>query len=240
MVTRMNSELEWLRGEYLEDLGKTVNYGGSIRPRVRHIEKWRNIETKLAEGVEEQLDLATYTRQQIWVWSDLHFGHKNIIEFSERPYSNVDEMNEHLVANYNDYVQPDDIGIWVGDVSFMKDETTNELLDRCNGYKILIIGNHDFNRKKLRNLNFDEQHLILNVDIDEVSLVFTHYPMQNLIEPWFNIHGHLHGGPHAGKAAKRQMDLQHINVNCEFHEYKPINFSKIVDMCKQRRPSMKI
>ena len=235
----MNKELKWLRSLYIEDLGKTVNYGGGPRPRVYKIEKYDRIEPMLALGVKDYMDIAT-TDKNVWVWSDLHFGHKNIISFSERPYANVDEMTEHLIANFNDYVKPDDVSIWVGDVAFLPDREANNILRRCNGYKILVIGNHDFNKKKLKELNFDETHLIMHTIIDEIDLVFTHYPMQNLFEPYFNIHGHLHGGPLAKPAADRQADNQHINVNCEFHGYKPINLTELIEMCKLRKPKMEM
>ena len=83
--TLKNSELEWHRKMYLEDLGKIVNYGGDKRPRVRHIQKWETgTDSILAEGVVEAIDIASVDPEKVWVWSDLHFGHKNIIEFSER------------------------------------------------------------------------------------------------------------------------------------------------------------
>ena len=33
--------------------------------------------------------------------SDLHIGHKNIIDFDHRPFSSLDEMTEKIIANRN-------------------------------------------------------------------------------------------------------------------------------------------
>ena len=230
----MNKEIKWLRDLYLEDLGKIVCYDGyNKRPRVRHLKLWEDIQSTLKEGLD--MPVAFPCEQNVWLWSDLHFGHNNIIRFSDRPFMNLDEMHEHLLANFNEYVKPNDISIWVGDVTFMGNDATNEILDQCNGYKILVVGNHDFNKKKLRNLNFDEVHLLQHIEVEGVDLVLTHYPMENLPLPYINVHGHLH----AGAGAKHSMKtLQHINVNCEFHNYRPINLNEIIRMAKTRRDSM--
>lgn len=232
----MNNELDFLRHLYLEDLGKIVTYHKNPRPRVRHIEKWRKVESRLLESNNSYITLPPTSDRNVWVWSDMHFGHKNIIEFSERPFANLEEMQEHMIDNFNEYVGPNDISIWVGDVAFMNDNNTNELLARCNGYKILVIGNHDFNHKKLRKLNFDETHLIMHIRMDDVDLVFTHYPMENLIPPYVNVHGHIHIYP---RDAGPCNGPQHINVNCEFHNYKPVNLTEIYQWAKIRSDNMK-
>jgi len=227
----MISEIELLRGMYLDDLSKTVNFTGTERPRVAYPPKWtRNPPLiKLGEGVTEPKEMTPENIARTFVWSDQHFSHKNIIAFSERPYVSVSEMNETLIANYNDYVGADDICLWVGDVGFGSTTHLNEILDRCNGYKILIIGNHDFNRKKLRTLNFDETHLLYQVDVPDASLVFTHYPMDNITVPWFNAHGHLHAFPKLDTG-----NMLHYNVNCEAHGYRPVELSNIIKIAKMR------
>jgi len=235
----MNNELKFLRQLYLEDLGKIVCYDGyNKRPRVRHIGNWERIESTLMEGMEQvTFPLADGDERDVWLWSDLHFGHKNIIDFSERPYDDVEQMNEHLVANFNDYVKEDDISIWVGDVAFGSTEFANNILDQCNGYKILIVGNHDFHKKKLRDLNFNEVHLISHIETQGVDLVLTHYPMFNLPLPYINVHGHIHAG---GGKHDAVDTIQHINVNCEFHNYKPVNLNEIIRIAKIRKDGMEI
>ena len=222
-------EIDLLHKLYIENLTETVRRNGASRPRVHHHEKWATLDSviRLDENVSEPMSLAG---KKVWVWSDLHFFHTNIIDFSIRPYNNVYEMNEHLVANFNDYVGPDDVSIWVGDIGFSNDTAINKLLDQCNGYKILVIGNHDFNKKKVRKLNFNETHLLYQIDTTpEVSLVFTHYPMHNISLPWFNVHGHLHAYPKPDTG-----NVLHYNVCCELHEYRPIELNQITKIAKMR------
>lgn len=35
----------------------------------------------------------------VWVTSDTHFSHKNIIEYCNRPFKDIYHMNETLVKN---------------------------------------------------------------------------------------------------------------------------------------------
>ncbi|MDR2721736.1 MAG: hypothetical protein LBB35_02565, partial [Coriobacteriaceae bacterium] len=50
--------------------------------------------------------------------SDLHIGHNNVIRFSDRPFSDVLEMNNALISNINKTVSPDDELYILGDLSF--------------------------------------------------------------------------------------------------------------------------
>lgn len=221
-----------LRNVYLESLGRMVQYGDDPpRPRVRKIGQWQALPPfgrhgwSATKGVfANHTNPKDITQHNVFVWSDLHFGHKNIIRYSERPFNTVEEMNELLILAYNDIVQPQDVTIWVGDIGFYPDSKTNEILHRCNGYKILVVGNHDFNKRELRKLHFDEVHIVYNVTINDTIVAFTHYPLDNVPKGWINIHGHVHKGK-ADKAATNR----HINVNCEFIDYKPISLNNLAD-----------
>lgn len=78
---------------------------------------------------------------QVFMTSDLHFGHKNILKHCNRPYDSVEDMDEGLVANWNNKVpKKDSIVYIVGDFAF---NNHNKYLSRLNGKKVLIIGSHD-------------------------------------------------------------------------------------------------
>lgn len=224
----MASELEGLREIYLQFISEMVSYDERPpRPRYRHPQWYERIPT--TQGIDiNNLE----PHQKVWVWSDLHFGHRNIIKFSDRPFINVEEMDQHLVDNFNEYVAKDDISIWVGDVSFRKIEATNEILDRCNGYKILVVGNHDLDKGKVRDMNFDETHLIYMVKENDVNLVFTHFPMLNLPAPFINVHGHVHKG---SSEQEKNYGSRFMNVNCEFHNYRPITLDALFVWARLRR-----
>ena len=72
--------------------------------------------------------------------ADLHFAHQSIIRHCDRPYDNVHEMNEALVENWNSVVTEKSLVYILGDFAWMRPDYW---MDRLNGQKILIIGNHD-------------------------------------------------------------------------------------------------
>jgi len=176
-VNEVETNLEDLRDLYIEDLRKIVNYGGIDRTRVAHPGKWRNLKANLTESTKPTVSL---DGRKVWAWSDQHFWHKNIIEFSERPYDNCIQMHEHMLANHNEIVGKDDIVIWGGDVGFKGTGVLNEMLAEYNGYKILIVGNHDFNGKKMRKLAFDE-HTIQCIISLSLGLIFMDTCMRSRI-----------------------------------------------------------
>jgi calcineurin-like phosphoesterase family protein len=74
--------------------------------------------------------------------SDFHLSHARIIEYSKRPFRNIDEMNRELVARHNAVVQDDDVVYNVGDLS-MKESIVPIVVPLLKGIKYLISGNHD-------------------------------------------------------------------------------------------------
>jgi calcineurin-like phosphoesterase family protein len=76
--------------------------------------------------------------------SDTHFFHKKIREFCpNRPGTDTSTMNEEMVRIWNETVGPDDTVFHLGDFSFGKSEETKAILNRLNGTKVLVMGNHD-------------------------------------------------------------------------------------------------
>ena len=79
----------------------------------------------------------------LWLTSDLHFGHENIIRYCDRPFADVDEMDAELVRRWNERVAPDDV-VWVlGDVALGPIHRSLGLVAELAGDKRLVSGNHD-------------------------------------------------------------------------------------------------
>jgi len=76
---------------------------------------------------------------RVFVTSDTHFGHANIIKYCNRPYKSAYHMDDCMVKDWNDTVGKNDWVIHLGDFSFQSDRYVNKL----NGKIILVKGNHD-------------------------------------------------------------------------------------------------
>lgn len=79
----------------------------------------------------------------VWFTSDSHFGHDRIISLSNRPFKDVNHMNEMLVKNWNEVVGLDDHVFHLGDVALGSFASSIAYVGRLNGFKHLIVGNHD-------------------------------------------------------------------------------------------------
>lgn len=129
--------------------------------------------------------------RKIWFTSDFHFGHKNVIKYCDRPFSNLSEMNSKLIKNYNKLISDEDIVYILGDISFLNTKSTTEIIKSLNGYKFLIKGNHDPKTNTgYRKMGFIEVYdrpiLIQN------KYILSHEPINQGSKDFVNIYGHLH------------------------------------------------
>ena len=158
--------------------------------------------------------------QKVFFISDHHFGHKHIIDFESRPFANADEMNETMIEKWNAVVGEGDKVFHLGDFSFLNRDKTKAIVSRLNGYKHLILGNHDRGRSRQwwLDVGFDEvsEHPIIYKDFFFLS----HEPMyMNRHMPYVNVHGHIHGQKYEG--------VSYFNVSVEHWDYTPLTFEQI-------------
>ena len=149
-----------------------------------------------------------------FVTADLHFGHKNIMNFcpdTRSQYGDVDAMTQKMIYEWNGQVSTDDVVYILGDVCFMKPHDAVDTVSQLAGKKILIKGNHD--HKLLRNQRFadlfDSVHDYLEITVDNTRIVMFHYPIAEWNGMyWGSVHfyGHVHGKP-TGLESYRARDV---------------------------------
>ena len=81
---------------------------------------------------------------KVWFTSDLHFWHKNICKYCNRPYDTVEEMNEAIVENWNKVVKDDDVIFVLGDLGFCGYEKLAPYIARLKGKKYIVQGKSRF------------------------------------------------------------------------------------------------
>ena len=86
----------------------------------------------------------------IYYIADLHFGHKNVLHFDNRPYANIEIMDEDLIQKWNERITEDDEVYVLGDAFWKNEENSVRIVQQLHGHKHLICGNHDRIHGKLR------------------------------------------------------------------------------------------
>jgi calcineurin-like phosphoesterase family protein len=159
----------------------------------------------------------------VYLTSDWHLFHKNIIKYCKRPFQTLEEMGEKLIENYMMIVEPSDKVIFLGDLTIKRDRRYIEVLTyifkNLPGKKILVRGNHDyFKEKDYLEMGFIK--VLEKMETDNFLLV--HDPVGWKTNK-FIIHGHTHNGFHRGDFSNKK----YINVCVDVTDFKPVSFDEI-------------
>jgi calcineurin-like phosphoesterase family protein len=158
-----------------------------------------------------------------FVASDIHFNHARILKYNadsrgdgrdfdtlteDEIWGLVHKMNEKIIANWNSLVGPDDNTFILGDLFMGQMKFAVDILNRMNGFKSIILGNHDRGLMKLPEFQTRESKLAIKVlstrdylcfsPRKNADMVFSHFPMSSwdgMSRGSIHCHGHLHGAP---------------------------------------------
>lgn len=131
---------------------------------------------------------------KIFVISDTHFYHKNILKFCDRPFSSIEEMNDTMLNNWNNVVSENDIVYHLGDFGLGNKTKLENIFDSLNGTKYLIRGNHDI-RSNVHKFNWVDIYDLTTINYKEKNFVLCHYPMQSWDRMYYgsiHLYGHVH------------------------------------------------
>ena len=141
---------------------------------------------------------------KIYLTSDTHFNHENILKYEEiRNFPSVEVMNEKIIENWNSVVGDDDLVYMLGDIFMGPLDGIDEIMPRLKGRKYLVIGNHDTAPRVERMSKYLEgssDMLIIRLP-KKKRATLCHYPMRE----WYgkdqgcvHFYGHVHGNEHRG------------------------------------------
>jgi calcineurin-like phosphoesterase family protein len=161
---------------------------------------------------------------QVFFIADLHLSHTNMA--LKRGFATVEEHDEHIIAKWNSVVSKRDVTYILGDVT-MEKSAPYPLLDRLNGVKHVVLGNHD--RRQ------DVKKLLEHVDsvagmVQYKGIMLTHCPIHPMELDYrfnYNIHGHIHDKVvtkniyEYGYKTNTIPDERYICVSCERVDYTP-------------------
>jgi len=144
--------------------------------------------------------------RDIWIISDTHFNHKNILNFRNRRtnelvrpgFHTIEDMNEHIIDRWNSVVKKGDLVYHLGDVFFGPQEKYLPIHKRLRGSKRLILGNHD-------NVRFFAQYELFGKiqiwePLQKYGILLSHIPLEQdqlkrESNGLLNVHGHIHEKP---------------------------------------------
>jgi calcineurin-like phosphoesterase family protein len=169
--------------------------------------------------------------------SDTHFGHAGVCKFLRddkvtklRPWDTPEEMDEEMVKRWNDTVRPNDKVYHLGDVVINRKALV--ILDRLNGDKVLIKGNHDIFKLEDYTKYFRDirGYHVMN------GMILSHIPLHEsaLYRFGTNIHGHTHANrimkpnPSRWFPDHKVIDPRYHCVCVEQTDFTPILFEDVI------------
>ena len=187
---------------------------------------------------KDNVDFKFNDGSKLFFTSDTHFGHANILEFCNRPFSNVEEMNHKLIENWNKKVPEDGIVFHLGDFAWGGFPFWKAIREQLNGKIFLIKGNHD--EKNITPTASQElfEHVTfqMKIRIEGRAVYLNHVPFlcyggtyrdpNGLVYQAF---GHVHSGPGAkGLDVDRLSVLfpTQYDVGVDNNNYEPISWNE--------------
>lgn len=172
--------------------------------------------------------------KKVWITSDHHFGHANIIKFCDRPFDNVEAMDCALVERWNGKVNKDDTVFHLGDFTLGDDKVYRQYMAQLNG-DVFHLGQCFHHDKRwiskpffFKGIDGDKCIKVVSpiVRLDVVSetvngatIVLCHYPMASWEKAFhgsYCLHGHTHN--------TEQFDIPRlINACVDVTDFEPLN-----------------
>lgn len=154
--------------------------------------------------------------------ADEHYGHRNIIEYCNRPFESVEDMDKWLIENHNSIVKPDDVVVHAGDFTLKGMAEAMLYRDRLNGNHIFLRGSHD------RWTNDFTPH-IWEKAIEGHYIVVCHYAMRVWPRSHYNsiqLYGHSHG--------RLQPIGKQWDIGVDNNNFYPVSMKKLKEIMKER------
>ena len=177
--------------------------------------------------------------EKIYLTSDWHFCHNREFLYKPRGFSSVEEMNEAIIARYNEVVGADDDVYCLGDVMLHDNLKGIECLKRLNGRIHIILGNHD---TPMREELYKECENVVEVALaarfryNGYHFFLTHYPCftanlekESLRRCTCNLYGHTH------QKSNFYQDIPFMyHVGADSHDCAPVLIEQAIEDMKAK------
>ena len=176
-----------------------------------------------------------FNAEHTFFTSDTHFNHANIIKFCNRPFKDVEQMNDVMIANWNSVIGKDDTVFHLGDFCLGSAAEWTKILDRLNGKIYLILGNLDL--KNIRQgfiSRFEHVAMQMRIEIGKKRIYLCHYPFLcfegSYKDDVWQLFGHVHTRrSNSGIDAGRLLYLYptQYDVGVDNNNFTPVSFGQV-------------
>ena len=176
-----------------------------------------------------------FNAEHTFFTSDTHFNHANIIKFCNRPFKDVEQMNDVMIANWNSVIGKDDTVFHLGDFCLGGAAEWTKILDRLNGKIYLIMGNNDL--KNIRQgfiSRFEHVAMQMRIEIGKKRIYLCHYPFLcfegSYKDDVWQLFGHVHtrrsnSGIDAGRL--QYLYPTQYDVGVDNNNFTPVSFGQV-------------
>lgn len=171
---------------------------------------------------------------RVYFTSDTHFNHTNILRYCQRPFRNVDDMNEQMIANWNETVSEDDVIFHLGDFCLGGAVEWTRILDLLNGKIYLIMGNHDLKNIRQGLMGrFEHVAMQMLIEVGKRRIYLNHYPFlcfEGGYKDVWQLFGHVHSRrANTGIDAGRLQYLYptQYDVGVDNNDFRPISYEQV-------------
>lgn len=192
---------------------------------------------------KKKFDFIFPSGDNIYFTSDTHFHHENILKFCNRPFSDIQEMDNKLVENWNSVVSEDSLVFHLGDFAWGGYNAWKHVRDRLNGEIILIKGNHEeknMTQTAEREL-FSLVAYQVKIRVEDRAVYLNHYPFLTYAGVYriekdmvWQLYGHTHSGPLSsnGKDMSRlEMAFPtQYDVGVDNNSFRPISWNSVKEI----------
>ena len=195
------------------------------------------INMKMIEQIELKNGLSP---NKIWFTSDTHFFHDKVVEYCQRPFASVEEMNEELIARWNSVVHRDGIVFHLGDFCFGKPDKWNCILDRLKGRIYLVLGNHDAGHiSEEVAARFEGVAFQMRLNVNGQKIYLNHFPFLSYSgdnHGTWQLFGHIHSNSHNHNIIDehRLAMLQpgQYDVGVDNNIFTPVSYRQVEEIIK--------
>jgi calcineurin-like phosphoesterase family protein len=179
-------------------------------------------------------------RKKLWLTADEHYCHRRILQYQNRPFSDLEEMNECLIESHNSVVSETDVVIHVGDFSFGRAADFARIAGRLTGTHFFMDGSHDRSMREYFETSTDWKEgrgklfllpKLFEFTFQKTKVVLCHYAMESW---WASHYGkssvHFHGHSHGRFNSPKQA----IDVGVDTNKFFPYKIEDAIALAQSK------